>query len=171
MIRSEKKLNDIALLLNKGDETAIIAAIELLREEEPFEGIIGLLADYYDRNSNRAIARAIENLMNDIKNPSLQPEIINEIKKERKSSTKSMLVSSCWQSGLDYSAFLIDFAGIFLDNDYSVGIECLTVIEEASATISSGKKTEIINMIDNHPFSPNDEKSSLAGELKSILEK
>jgi hypothetical protein len=48
--------------------------------------------------------------MNDIKDKELCDEIIAEIKKPRKSSTVSMLVSSCWQSGLDYSAYSRDFA-------------------------------------------------------------
>jgi hypothetical protein len=44
MIKSEIKLINLASLLQKEDETLITQAVEMLREEEPFEGAIGLLA-------------------------------------------------------------------------------------------------------------------------------
>ena len=43
--------------------------------------------------------------MNDLKDQSVSKEIITEIRKPFKPSTIRMLVSSCWQSGLDYSEY------------------------------------------------------------------
>ncbi|MCK7536379.1 MAG: hypothetical protein MZV63_38065 [Marinilabiliales bacterium] len=61
-------------------------------------------------------------------------EIIAEIQKAMESTTQSaMLVSSCWQSGLDYSDYSADFAKVFLKGDYATSIECITVIEESAA--------------------------------------
>ena len=50
---------------------------------------------------------------------------MNEIRKPWKDDTISMLVSSCWQSGLDYSEYSMDFAKVFLKGDYVTAIECL----------------------------------------------
>ncbi|MDP3002858.1 MAG: hypothetical protein Q8N38_07010 [Bacteroidales bacterium] len=38
MIRSEKKFNELTSVLNKDNSILISEAIELLREEQPFEG-------------------------------------------------------------------------------------------------------------------------------------
>jgi hypothetical protein len=169
MVKSEKKLKNLEDLLKKNDPALINRAIEMLREEEPFEGAIALLASCYDLNQAPLVRRAIENFMNDIKDKSVRPEIIEEIKKDRKPETKTMLVSSCWQSGLDYSAFSYDLAGVFLDSDYGVALECFTVIEESVPMMSAEEKQRVIGLIkQNQPAG--DVKKSLSDQLISILE-
>ena len=51
-----------------------------------------------------------------------------------------MLVSSCWQSGLNYSEYSTDLAEVFLKGDYVTAIECLTVIEESVNELSKAEK-------------------------------
>ena len=64
-----------------------------------------------------------------------------------KPDTISMLVSSCWQSGLDYSAYSLDLAKVFLKGDYVTAIECLTVIEESVPEMSKERKDEIMKIL------------------------
>lgn len=169
MVRSEKKLKNLEDLLRKKDSGLINRAIEMLREEEPFEGAIALLATCYNENEAPIIKRAIENFMNDIKDQSVRPEIIEEIKKDWKPETKTMLVSSCWQSGLDYSGFTYDLAGVFMNSEYSVAVECFTVIEESVPMMDVKDKIRIIELIkQNQPAGGI--KKSLTDQLISILE-
>lgn len=109
--------------------------------------------------------------MNDLKDQSASAEVINEIRKKWKADTISMLVSSCWQSGLDYSDYSPDFAKIFLQGDYVTAIECLTVIEESEFKLSQERKDEIKKIIANNPFPPVSEKAALFHELLIILDK
>jgi predicted DNA-binding protein len=169
MVKSEKKLKNLEDLLKKNDPALINRAVEMLREEEPFEGAIALLASCYDDNKAPLIRRAIENFMNDIKDQSLRPEIIEEIKKDRKTETKTMLVSSLWQSGLDYSGFSYDMADVFLNSEYSVAVECFTVIEESVPMMNTEEKQRIIQLIkQNQPAG--DVKKLLSDQLINILE-
>ena len=151
MIRSEKKLKELAAILNKDNNILISEAIELLREEQPFEGAIGLLTSFYDKTDDYSIRKTIEGFMNDLKDQSASAEVINEIRKQWKADTISMLVSSCWQSGLDYSEYSLDLAKIFLKGDYVTAIECLTVIEESVHELSRERKDEIIKIIEENP--------------------
>jgi len=80
-----------------------------------------------------------------------------------------MLVSSCWQSRLDYSEYSGDLAEIFLRSDYVTALECLTVIEESVHVLSPAKRIEIINIIEDSPHKPSNEKTALTHELISIL--
>ena len=48
-----------------------------------------------------------------IKDQSVSSEIITEIRKPFKQATISMLVASCWQSGLDYSEYSADMVDSF----------------------------------------------------------
>jgi hypothetical protein len=171
MIKSEKKIKELTDILIKDNNTVIAEAIELLRQEKPFEGAIGLLADYYDRTGDFSIRKSIAGFMNDLKDQSACEEVIVQIRKKWKSGTVSMLVSSCWQSGLNYSDYATDLVKVFLSGDYITAIECLTVIEETVNELSESVKNEIIKMLEESPISQISEKQSLILELISILER
>jgi hypothetical protein len=169
MIKSEKKLKDLTKILKKENNILIPEAINLLREEQPFEGAIGLLVSFYNTTDDYVIRKTIEGFMNDLKDKAASSEIINEIRKPLKTDTISMLVSSCWQSGLDYSEYSSDLAEVFLKGDYITAIECLTVIEESVHGLSIDKKDEIIKIIEESPLPLSNEKMALKAELLSIL--
>lgn len=171
MLKSEKKLKELAQLLNKDNKTTISQSIDSLRNEKPIEGVIGLLTSLYDKSDDKSIRNAIELFMNDLKDPSLRSEVMAEIKKSWKDRTTSMLISSCWQSGLDYSGYSDDFVKTFLENDYITAIECLTVISESAHKISRAEKRKLISIIEDYPLPAVDEKYALAQELITILEK
>jgi hypothetical protein len=171
MIRSGKKLTEFDTVLRRQNNIAVCEYIVLLREEQPFEGAIGLLTSFYDKSDDYSIRKAIEAFMNDLKDQSAIEEVISEIRRKWKADTTSMLVSSCWQSGLDYSDYSPDFAKIFLEGDYVTAIECLTVIEESVYKLSQERKDEIISIIANNPFPPVTEKAALFNELLAILGK
>ncbi|MCJ7446354.1 MAG: hypothetical protein MUO72_01545 [Bacteroidales bacterium] len=171
MIKSEKKLKELSAILDKKNLILISEAIKSLRDEQPYEGAIGLLISYYNESEDFSIRRTIEGFMNDIKDQSASPEVIAEIKKPWKASTISMVVSSCWQSGIDYSDYLADLAKVFLEGDYLTAVECFTVIEESVQYNNRSKKDEIIRIIENNPVTSIDEKTTLTLELISILER
>jgi hypothetical protein len=82
-----------------------------------------------------------------------------------------MLVSSCWQSGLNYSDYSLDLAKVFLKGDYITAIECLTVIEDSVHELNKAVKDEIMMMLKESPVSHINEKKELTLELISILER
>jgi hypothetical protein len=171
MIKSEKKIKELADILSKDNNIVIAQAIELLRQEKPIEGAIGLLTAFYNKTDDFSIRKSIAGFMNDLKDQSACKEVIEQIRRKWKSDTISMLVSSCWQSGLNYSEYSLDLIRIFLDGDYVTAIECLTVIEESANDLSESGKNEIIKMLEESPITQITEKQSLTLELISILER
>jgi predicted DNA-binding protein len=169
MLKSGKKVKELSVLLSEENSLRISEAIGLLRDDEPFEGAISLLSSFYDKSEDNLIRKAIEGFMNDLKDQSVCKEIIKEIRKPFKQATISMLVSSCWQSGLDYSEYSADMAEVFLRSDYVTALECLTVIEDSVHELSLAKRNEIINIILGSPLQPSDEKAGLTHELLLIL--
>jgi len=170
MIKSVEKLRNLSSLLNKDNPVLIAEAVEMLRDEEPFEGAVGLLAACYDKNSAVMVNNAIESFMNDLKDKSLRAEIISEIKKDHRPETTSMLVASCWQSGLDYSAFSADLAEVFISSDYGIALECLTVIEESIPVLTAIEKNKLLSILKNGSTSESDVKKTLTLDLISRLE-
>jgi hypothetical protein len=171
MIKSEKKIRELSEILNKNNNIVIPEAIELLRQENPFEGAIGLLTAFYDKTDNLSIKKTISGFINDLKDQTVCHEVIKEIRKQWKSETISMLISSCWQSGLNYSDYSPDLAKVFLKGDYITAIECLTVIEESVHELSKAVKDEIMKMLEESPVHQINEKKELTLELISILER
>lgn len=142
----------------------------MLRGEEPFKGAIGLLAEYYDNSSDESISGLIEDFFNDIKYQSARPDVMAEIRKPWKHDTISMLVSSCWQSGMDYSEYSVDIAAVFLEADYATAVECMTVLEESAKLNTGEQKNQIIEMINKSSLAFTNEKAALTHELMGILE-
>lgn len=171
MIKSEKKLKELVQILGKKNSLHIIQAVRSLREEEPFEGAIGLLAETFNGSDDKSVIKAIGNFFTDTKDLSARPEIITEIRKPWNEDTISMLVASCWQSGLDYSDYMEDMIKIFIKGDYSTAIECMTVIEGSVAETSRERKDDLIRTIQDASKVWVNEKKSLTLELLSILEK
>lgn len=169
MIKSEKKLKELALQLKNEDDLIVANAIEALREEEPFEGAVGLLADCYDENEATIVKKAIQSFMNDLKDRTVRAEVIAAIKGVREPGTLNMLISSLWQSGLDYSVFARDIAEVFLKSDYGTAIECYTVMEESLPSMNRQQKDEIVKLIGDNPFPESDDKKALANDLLSLL--
>ncbi len=169
MIKSEKKIKELSEILNKDSNIVVTKAIELLRLEKPFEGAIGLLTALFDKTTDFSVRKSITGFMNDLKDQTACEEVIVEIRKDWKPDTISMLVSSCWQSGLNYSGYSQDLAKVFLKGDYVTAVECLTVIEESVHELSKSGKNELIKILTEAPSSPNDEKKALAFELLAIL--
>lgn len=171
MIKSEKKRKELSELLDRNNSLVISKAIGLLREETPFEGAIGLLTAFYDRTDNTSLKKAIASFLNDLKDQTVCQEVINEIEKDWKSDTISMLVSSCWQSGLNYSHYSLELAKIFLTGDYVTAVECLTVIEENVNDLTYDRRNEIVIVLKENAPLQNTEKQVLTNELISIIEK
>jgi hypothetical protein len=171
MIRSEKKLRDLQSILKSNNNIVISEAIGFLREALPFEGAIGLLTKLYDQTEEAAIKKSIEGFMNDIKDQEVSTEVIDELKKDWKVETLNMLISSCWQSGLDYSGYTPEFARAFLKGNYITAFECLTVIEESLPDLSRKKKDEILSVFEKDPIPASNEKNILIQELIAILKK
>jgi hypothetical protein len=169
MERSEKKLAELGKVLNGGKKRDIEARISLLRSEPPFKGALKLVALYYDSTDDENIKISISGLFNDLKEKSARDEVIETIASVSRPGSKTMLVSSCWQSGLDYSRYAGPLAGFFMTGDYMTSLECFTVFETCSAEISDSDRTGIIFSLQQQIESWDTPKQKLARELIALL--
>ena len=170
MISPQNKRKELEHILSRDNFVKISESIRILRDETPFSGAIGLLVAYYNESGNIHVKRLISDFLNDLKEQSLCGEVVAEIKKDIKPDTLRMLVSSCWQSGLNYSGYSSDFADLFISGDYMTAIECFTVIETSVQNLTRLEKDSLIKQIRESSSGGIGEKTALALELISILE-
>ena len=169
MIKSDKKVNDLKKNLLNTDFLFVSAAIDLLRDSEPFEGAIGILVNHYDNCTEKSVKQSISGFLNDIKDTGARKEIVESLHSSLKEETKSMVITSCWHSGLDYSAQSEDFTELFLATSFNTAFECLTVIEQSLEKIEETKKLTIIKRLKSNLKSQPDEKIALVNELINVL--
>ncbi|HBC77946.1 MAG TPA: hypothetical protein DEO60_05990 [Bacteroidales bacterium] len=170
MISPQNKRKELEHILNDENFVKITESIKVLRDETPFRGAIELLVEFYSKTDNSSVKRQITEFLNDLKDQPSCEEVIQELKKELKPETLRMLVSSCWQSGLNYSAYSPVFADLFLTGDYLTAIECFTVIESSVENLTRPEKDSLIELIRKGSSGNIGEKRALALELISVLE-
>lgn len=166
----QNKRKELEHILSKGNFVKINEAIKRLREESPFRGAVGLLVSHYESSSNQQVKGLIRDFLNDLKDQTSCVEIIEEINKEYSQDTRMMLIASCWQSGLDYSGFLGDFAEMFISGDYATAVECFTVIESSAGQLTRDEKDTLMVKIKDNASRVTGDKTALAMELLYFLE-
>jgi len=169
MLTPENKRKELEHILNRDNFVKITGAIKALREESPFAGAIGLLVSFYDRTDNHSVRRIIEEFLNDLKDQKSCREVVDELGKTLKPETLRMLVSSCWQSGLDYAPYSSVFARLFFSHDYMTSVECFTVIESSAENIDRSGKDEIIRIISNGMSTAGKDLNALGGDLILLM--
>ncbi len=165
----EKGLKELESRLRADNPVKVIETIKLLRNEEPFHGVIRLLAELYNATSNMQVKSQVAEFMNDMKEKTLAVEVVTEIKKKYKNDTTKMLASSCWQSGIDYAPYASEFAQVFVSGDFETAIECFTVIESNIHGIARKTKDHMIILLRESDNLKNSQKSALMQELLVLL--
>ena len=169
MERSEKKLAELGRILENGTVKEINDRIRLLRAEQPFGGVLRMLALFYDKTVDHNLRSSISGLFNDMKEKSAMAEVIDSVAAVRKPDSRVMLISSCWQSGLDYSSFAVPLAEHFVSGDYLTSLECFTVLDTCAASISDADRARIIMTLQEKKESWETPKQILAAELIALL--
>lgn len=169
MIRSDKKLDELSKVLKGGRHNEIEEMVGHLRDAEPFEGAVKMLAHFYDRTADDSLRLTISGFFNDLKEKTACHEVIEAITSVDSPATRAMLASSCWQSGLDYSEYAVDLADIYIAGDYVTSLECFTVLDTCSGLISTEDKDLIIRRMKNEIDTYEQAKQQLTKELISIL--
>ena len=169
MIKSEKRLAELRKVFDSGSRNGISERIKLLREEEPLEGAIVLLALLYEKTDDIETKHLIEGLFNDVKERSVTSEVMDALAMSLSDKTRIMLAASCWQSGLDYSPYAGKLADIYISSEYNLALECFTVLENCADNIPAEEKVAIIKMLEDEPSDRSESLKQLTRELISLL--
>jgi hypothetical protein len=169
MEKPDKYFKQIENKLSSGNKTEILKTLKEIRVSGKAV-ILPLIFQILDQNPNDEVAEEIFSILSQLKNKECVPYIIDAIKSDSANNYITRLITTCWQSGLDYSDHIVVFAEKFVRGDYQTAIEAFSVIEEwifesDSATIANCKQY-LISSID----SVSNEKRPLYFELVKVVE-
>lgn len=118
--------------LKSENELLALAAIEKLKkggdETYIFEILTALL-----NTKDVSIENSLAQLLFDLKDPKAVNELVNQLSNDSFLEIRVLMLSACWQTGLDLSNRLPDFITIASTGTYMECLEVLTIIENWDA--------------------------------------
>ena len=154
--------------LRSGKEDIILETINYLKDKGNSQ-IIPDLIELLRTVQNQKIQDEIADFLANIKNKDAIPLIIEAIQNERYKKEISILVSSCWQSSLDFSKYLPVFIDIFISEQFQTAFEAFTVIENLEGKFTKKDIDIEIDKLKSSITSISDDKRELLVELTHIL--
>lgn len=136
---TEKKLTKanqtIISNLESSDESIVLKTIKKIHESGN-SAYLPKLIEILSQSQNDEIKKEIVKLLSEIKHRDAVPVLIEAIQDKNNTENLQLLVSACWENGLDYSNYLSLFIDLVIERDFMVSFEAHTVIMNMSGKIS-----------------------------------
>lgn len=117
--------------------TAALQELEKIGNESILPFVSRLLI-----HSNESVRKLSQNLMAGLQQQELVPFIMDLVIKENNQEIRKAILSSIWNSKLDYSQHLADFVSLATEGDFMQAVECLTVIENLEGPFEENQLLE-----------------------------
>ncbi|MEX0981718.1 MAG: hypothetical protein WD577_09050 [Bacteroidales bacterium] len=155
-------------ILRSGNSSAIIDTIQEIRTH----GSVTILPELFDLlliSENIEIVKACSALLNDLKNKESVRYLVSALENKRYKPIRHILVSACWQNGLDFHEDIQLFANIFLKDEYITSVEAFTVIENNIGKLEDQGIVQLIEKLNREINKADDKKKPLIIELLSTI--
>jgi len=154
--------------LNSNNEDLIKKSLEELREKGNSD-LIPDIAGIVKNNQNEEIKKAVISFFADLKDQKSVINYVQFLKENKNLEDFHLLISTCWENGLDFSEHLQFFADLIMTADYFTAIESFTVVEENIEKLNMEKRIGFSDYISKNSKAISKEKKALIDELLSII--
>lgn len=166
-----KKIQQLLLDVKSGDNTKVIKAIRGL-ESHGNNSALEPLLEYWKTVTNPEIDRELAEFFAALKDTDSRHDIMEVLLHEEKEDFRIKVLTSIWNSKVDFSDYLAQFVKLAADGGFMETLECLTVIENLDGPFEEEQFFEsqiaLKNYLDNRTSS-NDEKAQLMSEIALII--
>ncbi|MEX0987186.1 MAG: hypothetical protein WD052_06885 [Bacteroidales bacterium] len=155
-------------ILRSGNSKAIIDTIDEIKGR----GRASILPEIFDLlliTMDQDVIAACTTLLNDLKIDEASEYIIPALKDQKYIPVRQILVSSCWQSGIDFHTDYLLFAEIFLSDDYATAIEAFTVLENCIGELTDRDIVQLTGLLESGLKTVPAEKKALVSELLLVI--
>lgn len=169
MEKNEKYYLEIEEKLQNHDNKTVLETLGMIRKTGNAI-ILPLLFKLVKENKNQQVLTDTYQILGQLKENECRKYLIDEINSNNSPETTAPIIASCWQSGLDYSEYINEFAEQFVIRDYMTAFEAFTVIEE---WIHNSQKEDILRCKEYLNKSSNaisDDKKILYLELVKLID-
>lgn len=121
--------------LNSPNTDLVLRTIKNLRQTGNVT-TLPYLINVLHTTEKEEVRESIVSFLNDLKSQLCTEILVKAINNEIYHAEKEILVSACWQSGLDFSKYISDFIRISIQDNYQLSIEAFSVIENSVSNCS-----------------------------------
>lgn len=154
-----KKIKSYILQLKEKDKVKKLEAIQLMKASGDESCVIPLVEELNVSDSPEVIT-AIVDVLNTAKLSGVPAEIARCLSNHSYSDVHKHLLSSVWNSGLDYRPYLKEIVGATLQGGLEEAIECITIIENLDGPFNEEQIFEPILILREYMVSHNEEEST-----------
>jgi nitrate reductase assembly molybdenum cofactor insertion protein NarJ len=154
--------------LQADNAKTVIAAIEKLREIGD-ESVIVPIINTLVNHPLEDVKNAASHFLFDLRDAKVLPTLISEIQNPDNKEYQRILVSACWESSMNCSAYLPFFVDLAIISDYMVCLECLTVIENMEGPFELQEINDAIEKVKNAVDEDEEGKYELLNSIWEVL--
>jgi hypothetical protein len=114
--------------LESKDSKAQLKAVTALKTEGNRK-VLNALAYLLATNKDASFEKEILEIFSSLKDSASNAEIILILKNEELVSIRQKVLSTIWNTQIDYSYYLADFVEIACEGDFLTTLDCLTIME------------------------------------------
>ncbi|HLV42900.1 MAG TPA: hypothetical protein VKY37_11520 [Brumimicrobium sp.] len=122
------KVKTILKDINTGEEKKILDGLKTLKVNGD-DNVIQPIIEVWNKGVSPVAEREIVTFLGDIKSTSSAQSIMDILLNEEYNEIHLALLTTIWNSKVDYSEYLVDFVTLAVRHDFMVALECLTIIE------------------------------------------
>ncbi len=94
-----------------------------------------------------------EIIFSKLKEANAQHMLVKAISTAKRPEEKIKLTAACWESGLDFTPYFLDFVALTMEKDFQLALEALSVVESIEGTLDEatlGKALEITESVQSN---------------------
>lgn len=133
--KNAKKVNQLFQDLYSSNSAKVTTALDALQVYGNHTVIKPLFEFIQKTTNDQSKKEAIEFLSN-LKDTPSKAEIMKNVHNQDFKPIQNIILSTIWNSPLDYSEFLNEFVLLAVENNYLTSLECLTIIENLEGPFS-----------------------------------
>lgn len=127
-VERREKVRAILKDINSGESKKIIKGLKALKVNGDDQVILPI-AEVWNNGVSPAVEEAIITFMGDIKTSTSSQYIMDILLDDSFKAIHLPLLTTIWNSKVDYSEYLVEFTSLSVQYDFMVALECLTIIE------------------------------------------
>lgn len=165
-----KEQKELTLKGLKSEDNKVVSdAIKLIREDGD-DSFLSAIFSVFDSTDDQQIRQDIYGLFCDIRNQESAKTIVSLINGTDNDDALQMLVSSCWQTRLDYAEYLETFIKLTTVKPFNIAFEAFTVIENIESSFTPERKHELLRFTTGLLTNVSDDNAELAHSIIDVIE-
>lgn len=90
-----------------------------------------------------------EEIYSKLKEAKAQKMLVESIHAANKTQDKTKLIAACWECGLDFSEYFLDFVKLSIHPDFQIALEALSVVESCDSPLNETVLTSALEIAES----------------------